>query len=383
MVPMKDGSIENILITGGTGFIGSHLTDELLRNGYNVRILDNLSPRVYGAERKIPQHFNSRAGLIVGDIRDAHAVREALEGIDAVVHLAAAVSMRQSMYEIEKCMSTNSLGTAVLLEALIQKPVKKLVVASSCCIYGEGLYCSYDGTLYPSVERLQDKLRAGDWEARGPGGEVLLPLPTPETKEPCPTSIYALSKYDQERMSMMIGNAYGIPTVALRLFNVFGPRQGFANPYTGMLTMIASSLLQDEVPRIPEDGHQQRDYVSVHDAVQAFRLALKVPEAAGSTFNIGSGRSYTLKGVAELMARAAGKEHLQPEITGTCRLGDIRHCLADISLARQVLGYEPKVSLPEGFLELAGWLSEQDAAIRRPDLQHLDTEAKGLAYWRA
>jgi dTDP-L-rhamnose 4-epimerase len=173
---------------------------------------------------------------------------------------------------------------------------------------------------------------------------------------------------------MLIGNAYGIPTVALRLFNVFGSRQGPANPYTGILTAIASSLLQDEAPKIPEDGHQQRDYVSVHDAVTAFRLALEVPEAAGGTFNIGSGRSHTLRTVAELMAKTAGKEHLQPEVTGACRPGDVRHCIADISLARRVLGYEPKVSLPEGFFGLVGWLSEQDTATERQAAQQLDAE---------
>ncbi len=236
---MNSDRITTVLITGGAGFIGSHVTDELVHHGYHVKILDNLTPRVHGVERREPEYLNPQASLIVGDVRDAHTVQEALEGVDAVIHLAASVGMRQSMYNIEQYASTNSLGTAVLLEALIRKPVKRLLVGSSSSIYGEGLYGSFNGAVYTTIRRSADRLEKGDFEPRSPDGEVLYPLPTPEAKEASPRSVYALSKYDQERMCRIIGDTYGIGVVSLRLFNVYGPRQGFANPYTGALTDCA------------------------------------------------------------------------------------------------------------------------------------------------
>ncbi|MDD5418428.1 MAG: SDR family NAD(P)-dependent oxidoreductase [Methanomicrobiaceae archaeon] len=368
----------NILITGGSGFIGSHLADELLKHGYAVRVLDNLSPRVHGPERKRPDYLDPRVDLIVGDIRDPHAVQDALDGIDAVFHMAASVSMRQSMYEIEKYTSTNNLGTAVLLESLIRQPVERLIVASSSSIYGEGLYTSFDGTEYQDIERTREQLISGDWEARNPRGEVLMPLPTPETKRIMPRSIYALSKFDQEQMSLMIGSAYGISTVALRLFNVFGPRQGFSNPYSGMLAIYASRLLQGKPPQIPEDGLQQRDFVSVHDAVRGLRLALEVPDAAGRIINIGSGRAHSLRTAAEYLALITGRAEIRPEITSASRMGEIRHCLCDISLAREVLGYEPQVSFGDGLLELVAWIEEKMAADRKSVAGRKDLAATGL-----
>ncbi len=346
---------KHILITGGAGFIGSHLADELLKHGYRVRALDNLSQQVHGPEGRRPDYLEPEVELIIGDVRDRDAVRHALKGIDAVYHFAAAVGVGQSMYEVEKYMDANSKGTAVLLEALIEKPVERLIVASSMSIYGEGLYYSTDGSVYPDAGRTLEQLKAGDWEVRSKEGDILIPISTPETKVPVLSSIYALSKYDQERMCMMIGQAYGIQATALRFFNVFGIRQAPSNPYTGVLAIFASRLLNDMPPLIYEDGYQQRDFVSVYDVARACRLALEKPGAPGRTFNVGSGYQYTILEIAERMAKAFGKRHVVAKVTGKYRMGDIRHCFADISRARTVLGYEPGVTLEEGLNELSEW----------------------------
>lgn len=352
---------KRILITGGAGFIGSHLADELLRCGYEVRVLDNLSPQVHGFERTRPDYLNPNVELMVGTVQDIETVEEALHNVDAVFHLAAAVGVGQSMYEITKYTYANNVGIATLMQALTQNPVERLIVASSMSIYGEGLYCSPDGHICSGVERSPTQLMASKWDLLNDQGQQLSPIPTPESKEPVLASVYALSKYDQERMSLIVGRAYGIPTVALRFFNVYGTRQALSNPYTGVLAIFASRLLNNNTPLIYEDGQQRRDFVNVKDVVQACRLALEVPEAAGQVFNVGSGSSFTIRNLAERMARVLGKADIEPEITGKYRVGDIRHCFADISLARQVLGYNPQVSLEEGMVELADWLEGQIA----------------------
>jgi dTDP-L-rhamnose 4-epimerase len=352
---------KSVLITGGAGFIGSHLADELLAHEYEVRVLDNLSPQVHGEGQIRPDYLDPEVELIIGDVRDPEAVREALRGVDAVYHFAAAVGVGQSMYEVAHYTSVNNLGTAVLMEALIEKPVERVIIASSMSIYGEGLYQAADGRIVQGGERSLRQLRAGRWEMEDEAGSVLIPVPTPETKQPELASVYALSKYDQERMGLTIGQAYGIPTVALRFFNVFGTRQALSNPYTGVLAIFASRFLNDKSAMIFEDGLQKRDFVSVYDVARACRLALETPKAAGQAFNIGSGHAYTVREVAEQMGQVLGKAHLEPEITGKYRKGDIRHCFADISRAGQVLGYRPRVTLKEGMEELSEWLEGQMA----------------------
>jgi dTDP-L-rhamnose 4-epimerase len=353
-----------VLITGGAGFLGSHLADELLAHGYQVRVLDVLSPQVHGMKPERPTYLHPDVEFLCEDICHADAVRQALHGVSAVFHLAAAVGVGQSMYELEKYLGINTMGTAVLLEALMEHPVEKLIVASSTSVYGEGLYRAADGSLYTQAERSLAQLRAGLWEVCDAQGRVLEPLPTPETKPPTLASIYALSKYNQERMCLMIGRAYNIPTVALRFFNIFGPRQALSNPYTGVLAIFASRYLNDQPPLIFEDGRQQRDFVSVYDVVQACRLALEVPQAAGQVFNVGSGRASTIYEVATLMGHVLGKTHLEPCITQKYRMGDIRHCFADITRARTVLGYIPRVTLAEGLEEMVEWLAGQMADDR-------------------
>jgi dTDP-L-rhamnose 4-epimerase len=350
-----------VLITGGAGFIGSHLADALLRRGCQVRVLDALVPQVHGTAGR-PPYLDREVELVVGDVRDRERVRRALEGVDAVYHFAARVGVGQSMYQVEEYVSTNNQGTGVLLQALIDRPVERLVVASSMSIYGEGLYRDADGFFTAGRERSLEQLQRRAWELRDMGGRVLQPVPTPESKPPCISSVYALSKYDQELLCLLTGRAYRIPTVALRFFNVYGPRQALSNPYTGVLAIFASRYLNGQSPLIFEDGLQQRDFVSVHDVAEACCLALERPEAADRAFNVGSGTHASVLEIADRLALTLEKEYLRPEITAKYRVGDIRHCFADISLARQYLGYEPKVTLEAGLCELAAWLEGQVAA---------------------
>lgn len=354
----------HILITGGAGFIGSHLADELINSGYKVRIMDNLSEQVHGSRPDRPAYLNELADLVPDDVRNRQALDGALKGIDAVFHLAAAVGVGQSMYRISHYTSSNNLGTAVLLEALASKRIKRLVAASSMSIYGEGLYRSPNGMLHDQIERSLDQLKAGQWEMRDDKGEVLVPVPTPENKRPSLSSVYALSKFDQEKLCLMAGKAYGIHTVALRFFNVYGTRQALSNPYTGVLSIFASRLMNDNPPVIYEDGNQMRDFVNVRDVARACRLALESLDAPGRVFNIGSGSPQTVLNVASKLARILGKGHIEPVVSGKYRVGDIRHCLADISLARNVLGFEPSVRFEDGLSELANWLDSQTAFDR-------------------
>jgi dTDP-L-rhamnose 4-epimerase len=352
---------KRVLITGGAGFIGSHLADELLEKGYSVVVLDNLSEQVHGKKYERPEYLDPDVQLIVGDVRNPDKVRQALKGVDAVYHYAAMVGVGQSMYEIVDYTDVNNMGTAVLLQELIKNPVEKLVVASSMSIYGEGLYKDSDGNIQPAVERSLAQLKKGEWEAYDKQGDVLQPYPTPETKTPSLSSVYALSKYDQERLCLMIGKAYNIPTVALRFFNVYGTRQALSNPYTGVLAIFASRLLNNNPPLIFEDGLQKRDFVSVLDIARASRLAMETPEAVNDVFNIGSGNSYTVVEIAGKLASTLNKDNIKAEITGKYRVGDIRHCFSDISKAKAVLNYEPEISFEDGLSELAEWLEGQTA----------------------
>lgn len=349
----------NVLITGGAGFIGSHLVQELISHGYNVRVLDSLDGQVH-PEGSRPDYLHQDAELIRGNVCDTDTVRRALDGIDWVCHLAAAVGVGQSMYEIAHYTATNELGTAVLLEAMIDRDIPKLLIASSMSIYGEGLARCGRRAVEPRI-RTTAQLSAEVWELVDDSGENLVPVPTPETKSPFLNSIYAINKYAQERMALVFGAAYKRHAVAMRFFNVYGPHQALSNPYTGVLAIFGSRLLNGRPPMLFEDGQQRRDFVHVRDVARACRLALENPDTSGGVFNIGSGESRSIRNVAEVLARAMGRDELTPHVTGQFRAGDIRHCFADIARARKVFGFAPQVTFEDGIAELAGWLKHQQA----------------------
>ncbi|MBW3628652.1 MAG: NAD-dependent epimerase/dehydratase family protein [Gemmatimonadetes bacterium] len=368
-----------VLVTGGAGFVGSHLVDALVGRGDRVRVFDNLDPQVHGPDRKKPTWLSDEAELMVGDMRDASAVARALRGVDVVYHLAAAVGVGQSMYQIADYTATNTLGTAYLLQALVdtKQELGRLVVASSMSIYGEGRYLRPDGAIPTVGRRSVEQLYQHEWELRDPDGTTLQPVATDEDKALDPASIYALNKADQERMVLQVGAAYGIPSVALRFFNIFGPRQALSNPYTGAVAIFSSRLLNGNPPLIFEDGYQSRDFVSVHDVVQALLLAGEREGAIGGAFNIGSGRAVTVREVAETVAKVLEVD-VEPKITGRYRVGDIRHCFADISRAREAFGYEPQVSLASGMAELVAWTREQERPVDGVGRHAAELAARGL-----
>jgi dTDP-L-rhamnose 4-epimerase len=339
------------------------LADYLLEQGHSVRAFDLLVSQVHGTNGSRPAYVSSDAEFVRGDIRDPDAVKRAVKDVDMVVHLAAAVGVGQSMYQIHHYSEVNALGTAVLLETLLSNPVERLVVASSMSVYGEGLYTTSKGRIIDNAVRTWSQLQAHQWDLHV-AGELLLPVPTPETKMPAVSSVYALSKYYQERLCMSVAAAYGIPCVGLRFFNVFGPRQSLSNPYTGVLAIFAARLLNNQPPIIYEDGQQRRDFVYVRDVVQACELALFVSDAVGKVFNVGSGQSVTIREVAERLAGALDKPNILPQISGRYRIGDIRNCFADISLAQSVIGYKPLHTLEDGLVEFVEWLSTQRASDR-------------------
>lgn len=352
----------NVLVTGGAGFIGSHLVDALVDRGHRVRVVDALVSQVHGEDAK-PTYLNAGAEFIQGDVCDRAVVDAALDGIDVVFHEAAEVGVGQSMYEIERYVRANDLGTAVLLESILERrpQIKKLVVASSMSIYGEGAYtCANCGSVAPQLRPVSQLLERR-WEVECPKcGRELSPAPTTEEKPLFPTSVYAVTKQDQEQFCLAVGRSYGIPAVALRYFNVYGTRQALSNPYTGVCAIFSARLLNGNRPMVFEDGEQTRDFVHVSDIVQANLLALETDRADYESINVGTGRATSIRTVSRLLAEGLGQD-LEPEIVAKYREGDIRHCVADISKAKSLLGYEPQVSLERGIPELLSWVRAQAA----------------------
>ena len=361
------------LITGGAGFIGRYLCEDLLAHGHHVRVVDGLIDQVHGSGApRLPDAVE----FLHGDIRNAALIDRALVGVDGVFHLAAEVGVGQSMYEIARYVGANDLGTAILLERLIARPVRRLVVASSMSVYGEGLYRNAAGHDDGSVRRV---LAEGStrWDPVDADGGKLVPVPTDETKPVDLASVYAVTKFVQERNSLIVSRAYGMEAVALRLFNVFGPGQALSNPYTGVLANFGARLLNGLPPLIFEDGRQRRDFVHVRDVARAFRLAMERPAAAGHVINIGSGRSYTIGHIATMLAEAMGVPELAPHLLGKARAGDIRHCFADISKARALLGFSPEHPLEDTIDEAAAWIRGSEATDRGEQARS-QLEARGL-----
>jgi dTDP-L-rhamnose 4-epimerase len=366
---------ENILITGGAGFIGTAVARELIARGHRVRILDSLIEQVHGDGGPSARPAVD-AELIVGDVRNGDVVARALQGIDSVVHLAAEVGVGQSMYAVERYTSVNEVGTAVLFEKLIERPVRRVVTASSMSIYGEGLYVDQDGRPIEDAERRPSAGPDGGWDPLDSRGRPLRPVPTPEWKRPSLSSIYALGKYVQERQTLILTAAYGMEGVCLRLFNVYGPGQALSNPYTGVLAIFAARLLNDQPPLVFEDGEQRRDFVHVSDVARAFADALSNPEAVGGVFNIGSGKDRSIVEVARALSDAMGVA-IEPLIAGKSRAGDIRHCFCDTALAAERLGFRATKDFGEGLAELAQWLAGQEAEDRVDEARG-ELEIRGL-----
>lgn len=354
----------HILVTGGAGFIGSRLVERLVSAGHTVRILDALVPQVHGADADWPSRLPLAAIEVQrGEVTDEATWRRALDGIDVVYHLAAEVGVGQSMYEITRYMAANTMGTAVFMELLASRafPIRKVIVASSMSIYGEGAYsCPACGLVAPPM-RETAQLEAREWGPRCPNcARELIAVPTNEGKPLQPTSVYAISKRDQEELCLVVGRAYAIPTVALRFFNVYGPGQALSNPYTGVAAIFSSRLLNGQSPLVFEDGGQSRDFIHVDDLVRGLHLALDRDEANYQAINLGTGRARSVLEIAEALTAALGVD-LQATIAGKYRAGDIRHCFADISKARQLLGFEPQIDFAEGIRELVTWVREQTA----------------------
>ncbi len=368
-----------ILVTGGAGFIGSHLVDALLAAGHSVRVLDNLDAQVHGEGGVRPAYLSEEAELQVGDVRDRAAVAKALDGMEAVYHLAAAVGVGQSMYEIEHYVSVNSLGAAVVLEEIVKRreDLCKVIVASSMSLYGEGAYRDSSGEIqYPGI-RPESQLEKRQWDFDDAKGVSLTPIPTPESKPPIPTSVYAVTKRDHEELFLSVGAAYQIPTVALRFFNVYGTRQALSNPYTGVVAIFSSRLLNRHAPLIFEDGNQSRDFIHVSDIVQANLLALEKDAANGQVYNVGTGRQTSVLDVAGALSRELQFD-APMQIEHRFRAGDIRHCFGDISKISKELGYAPRVGLEEGMRELLDWLREAEA-VDHVDAATAELDRRGLA----
>jgi dTDP-L-rhamnose 4-epimerase len=365
------------LVTGGAGFIGTHLVRELVARGDEVVVLDSLEEQVHGGcEPDLPDGVE----LIVGDVGDTASADRALDGVDRVVHLAAAVGVGQSMYEIARYTERNTMQTAMFLERVVARtPLPtRLVVASSMSIYGEGEYeCAEHGRMAPAP-RPEEQLLARQWELVCPAcGAKLTPMGTREDKALIPTSIYAITKRDHEELCLVTGAAYGIQTVALRFFNVYGPGQALSNPYTGVAAIFASRLLNEHAPIIFEDGEQSRDFIHVSDIVRGILLALESESAAGHAVNLGTGRPSTVAQIADALSSGMDAD-FEPIRNEQYRAGDIRHCFADPQRARELLGFEALTTLEDGMRALIVWLADQEAVDRVEDATR-ELVARGLA----
>jgi dTDP-L-rhamnose 4-epimerase len=369
--------VSRVLVTGGAGFIGSHLVDALLDEGERVRVLDNLDPLAHADGA--PPHLSPEAELVVGDLRDRDSVDRALGGVDRVFHLGGVVGNGESMINVRRAVDANAGGTATLLEAALERRdrIRRLVAASSMVVYGEGSYRCREHGLRSPPPRAAGQLARRDWEPRcDTCGAELEPVATPETAPLRPASVYGITKRDQEELVLVLGRAYGLETVALRYLNVYGPRQALSNPYTGVAAIFAARLLNGRAPLVFEDGRQIRDLVHVSDVVRATRLAMDADNAPGNAINVATGKRVCVAELASQLARALAVA-LEPQITGEARAGDIRHCFADVSRARDLLGFEARRALADGLPELAEWVAAQQVD-ERGDRAVSQLRARGL-----
>jgi len=376
--------MKNILITGGAGFIGSNLALKLLAKGYHVSILDNLSPQIHGnnPQKTSPlyQSIQGKVRFILGSVTSRKDWLMALEGQDAVIHLAAETGTGQSMYEIEKYVNSNIGGTALLLDILTNTKhcVKRVLVAESRAIYGEGRYqCEHCGTVYP-VERKDEDMSCGDFECHCPKcGRHVKPVATTEDSAIRPSSVYGIAKQVQGQLVHLICPTIGVEPVSFRYQNVYGPGQSLSNPYTGILSIFSTRIKNGNGINIFEDGRETRDFVYIDDVVDATIRGLETPAAAGCVFNVGTGVATDVLTVAKTLCEKYGR-NVPIVISGNYRLGDIRHNYADISLARKILGFEPQWTFDKGIEMFAKWVNEQNVQEDKYDASIAEMKAKGL-----
>ena len=365
-LPARRRPVSTVLVTGGAGFIGSHLVDALVAVGERVRVLDNLDPLAH-PDGTVPAHLSPEAEFLHANLEDPDAVARALEGVERVFHLGGAVGNGESMMNVRRAVDANAGGTATLIEAILARgdQVRRLVVASSMVVYGEGTYrCPEHGEVQPGVRPIQ-QLRRRDWDPRCPyDGEPAEFLPAREDHGLRPISVYGITKRDQEELALVLGGAYGLEAVALRYLNVYGPRQALGNPYTGVAAIFAARILSGRSPLVFEDGGQIRDLVHISDVVRATLSAMDSPRAPGHAINVAAGRRIEIGELARALAQELNRPDLEPELPGEFRAGDIRHCLADTTRARELLGFEAQTELSDGLPELAEWVGSQSVTER-------------------
>jgi dTDP-L-rhamnose 4-epimerase len=368
-----------LLITGGAGFIGSHLARRALADGWRVRIVDALVPQVHGDSAQLPDWMSSECEFLGGDVRDADLMQRAVDGVDAVAHLAADTGTGQSMYAVQKYVDVNVGGTAVLLEALQRATAcRRLVVASSRAVYGEGQYsCKHCGVVHPPL-RDPARLARGEWEPVCPecGGPVES-MATGERALTRPVSVYGTTKLAQELLAENHGTAFGLPVLLLRFQNVYGPGQSLVNPYTGILTHFFNAIRRGSAPRVFEDGLESRDFVHVDDVVSAVMAALRADGDGGHTLNVGSGIRTSIQQLALDMCRVM-RSAVEPAVVGEFRIGDIRHSVADLTTARRVLGYAPRIELATGLAQFVEWASAQQQSSSSEATANSELASLGL-----
>lgn len=370
-------SAPRVLVTGGAGFVGSHLVDALLARGHEVVVLDNLDPQAH--EGGVARFLDPAARLVGGDLRDRDTVAGSLEGVEVVFHQAGMVGNGQSMYEMARYVDVNALGTAVLVEEVLRRrdTVRRLVAASSMVVYGDGAYGCVEHGVVSALPRARADLDAQRWEPRCPlCDSFVTPVPTAEDFRLRPTSPYAIGKQAAEQLVLVAGEAHGMECVALRYLNVYGPRQALGNPYTGVAALFCTRLLSGRRPLVFEDGEQRRDLVHVDDVVRANLLAMDSTTAIGRALNIGTGESITVRSLAQTLAAAIAPA-IEPDVTQRWRAGDIRHCWADTSRARDLLGFVAARERSAALADLAGWVATE-APVDRTDAAIAELTARGL-----
>lgn len=370
--------MKKILVTGGAGFIGSHIVDKFVNEGLDVVVLDNLYPQIH-PEGKLPSYFNSKAAFIYGDCENPKDWEKALKDVDAVYHYAAAVGVGQSMYEVAHYVKTNSFGTSLFLDYLVNHKhhIKKVVIAASMSSYGEGAYiCSEHGRVRPGL-RPDSQMEKHDWEPKCPFcNKELQMTATNENDFTEANSIYAISKKNQEDMILNICSTYEIPAIAFRYFNAYGPRQSISNPYNGVAAIFISQLKNETAPVIFEDGNQTRDFVSVFDIADINYQVLTDNRGDYQFFNVGTGAPIKVKDVAEIIAQKMGK-NIHPEITNNFRKKDVRHCFADMTKIKKILNWEPKIKFKDGIESVIEW-SKSEKAVNLTPFATSKLKEKGL-----